>query len=127
MNFLDSLANSLLRIIERDSLSYEKLANKCKLSTRFITNIINRKSAPTIKTLQKMCKSIGCTPNDLLLPGIDEEREYRIPMRVKDYSYYFQQKKKVYYINCPRCTGVIDRDYQKFCACCGQKLSWVDF
>lgn len=127
MNFVNNLADSLLRIIERDSLSYEKLAHLCELSVRFVTKIIHRKSAPTIKTLQKMCESLNCSPNDLLLVDFDNNASYRIPMLIKDFSTTDYFGETITFVHCPRCKSVVDRDFQVFCSECGQKLNWRDF
>lgn len=28
---------------------------------------------------------------------------------------------------CPRCRCTVDREYMRFCACCGQRLGWTYF
>ena len=127
MNFVNNLADSLLRIIEKDCLSYEKLAHLCELSTRFITKIIHRKSAPTIKTLQKMCESLSCTPNDLLLGYYDNAASYRIAMPIVEFATADYLCEETYYPRCPKCKAFIDRDFQEYCSSCGQHLNWKNF
>lgn len=127
MNFLNNLSTALLRTIERDSLSYEKLAHTCDLSVRFITKIIHRQSVPTIKTLQKICESLNCTPNDLLLVSTEDSTSYRVPMLIKDFSTHDYQGEIFCFVYCPRCQKILDREFQVFCGECGQKLNWRNY
>ena len=50
--------------------------------------------------------------NDVKRPQAVEELMYRMPMPVKE--------DKV----CPRCGGKLEKEKQKFCAHCGQKIAW---
>lgn len=46
---------------------------------------------------------------------------YRWPMRVTEVHIY---KDETAYAPCPRCKGIIDREYQFFCDSCGQRIDW---
>ncbi len=127
MKFSDNLSTTLLRIIERDSLSYEKLAHLCDISARFMTKIIHRKSIPSLRTLQKMCDYLNCTPNDLLLGDYDSAASYRIAMPIVEFTNLNTFNEPVEFPLCPKCNAFIDRDYQAFCAECGQRLNWDNF
>ena len=50
--------------------------------------------------------------NDVKRPQAVEELMYRMPMPVQEDG------------KCPRCGGKLEKEKQKFCAHCGQKLSW---
>ena len=46
---------------------------------------------------------------------------YRIPKKVKKIRVY---PDNCFFGVCPRCNKSIDREYQTFCNCCGQRLDW---
>lgn len=46
---------------------------------------------------------------------------YRIPKKVKKIRVY---PDNCFFGVCPRCNNSIDREYQDFCNCCGQRLDW---
>ena len=46
---------------------------------------------------------------------------YRIPKKVKKIRVY---PDNCFFGVCPRCNKSIDREYQDFCNCCGQRLDW---
>lgn len=46
---------------------------------------------------------------------------YRIPKTVKKICVY---PDNCFFGVCPRCNNSIDREYQTFCNCCGQRLDW---
>lgn len=47
--------------------------------------------------------------------------EFRKSMLIKTFRHYRDGSE---YPNCPRCGTAIERDYQKFCDNCGQRLKW---
>ena len=47
--------------------------------------------------------------------------EFRKSMLIKTFRHYRDGSE---YPNCPRCGTAIERDYQKFCTSCGQRLKW---
>jgi len=49
---------------------------------------------------------------------------YRIPMPVIEVLLFASGDS---YPICPRCDEAIDREYMRFCDCCGQRLSWENF
>ena len=53
---------------------------------------------------------------------------YQTPMKLREKVLYRSQfeKNSYYYVyNCPRCEIPIDREFQKYCDRCGQKLDWI--
>ena len=46
---------------------------------------------------------------------------YRIPKKVKKIRVY---PDNCFFGVCPKCNNSIDREYQTFCNCCGQRLDW---
>lgn len=55
---------------------------------------------------------------------IYKELMYRVPMQVTTIIMY---KPDYGFPQCPKCEVTIERDYQKFCDRCGQKLSWKHY
>ena len=55
---------------------------------------------------------------------------YLTPMKLREKVLYRSQfeKHRYYYVyNCPRCEIPIDREFQKHCDRCGQKLDWIGY
>ena len=55
------------------------------------------------------------------LPTLAQARSYRFPMHVTRFT---PHPHGLTFPICPRCNGCLDREYLKFCNCCGQRLSW---
>ena len=75
--FLDNLSAALLRFCAARSLSYEEVAERCRISPRYFGEIVRRHTSPTLRTLEKICAGLDVTPNDLLLrrAGLDGPAE----------------------------------------------------
>lgn len=75
--FLDNLSAALLRFCAARGLSYEEAAERCRISPRYFGEIVRRHTAPTLRTLEKICAGLDVTPNDLLLrrAGLDGPAE----------------------------------------------------
>ena len=126
--FLDNLSGSVLRLCDINKLSYEAASERCDLSSRYFGDIARGKTAPTIITLEKLCKGFKLTPNDLLIPSsLWQELIYRKPMPVTQLrahrGYYGYSEYPV----CPQCGATLEREYQAFCDRCGQNLCWNYF
>ena len=53
---------------------------------------------------------------------------YRWPMRVtKAAVYQGGHERIIAFPRCPRCSTPMEREYQCFCECCGQRLDWRTF
>lgn len=55
---------------------------------------------------------------------------YQTPMKLREkvlYRTQFQKHSYYYVYNCPRCEIPIDREFQKYCDRCGQKLDWIGY
>ena len=53
---------------------------------------------------------------------------YQTPMKIQNkvaYPPHYSWNSYAYYYLCPRCNVPIDREYQKYCDRCGQKLDWI--
>ena len=122
--FLANLSRSLLEIIEENKLTYEKLAHRCNISTRYMSKIINCNATPSVKVLQKICNTTKRTPNQLLRIDTNEELSYRSPLRVTEIRTLTANRVKTQYMVCPRCECFLMRHNQQFCCECGQKLEW---
>lgn len=55
---------------------------------------------------------------------IEEMLSYRSPMLVKEIKVYRGGNS---YPICPRCDCTFEREYQRFCDRCGQRLKWTGF
>lgn len=79
--FLDNLSVSVLRICDRKNLTYDSASERCDISARYFGDIARRKSAPTIRTLEKLCAGLETTPNELLLdpPLYPRDAALRLP------------------------------------------------
>lgn len=51
-------------------------------------------------------------------------RSYRVPMPVREALSFFNGD---IYPLCPQCRETIDRDYQRYCDRCGQRLNWKKY
>ena len=60
-------------------------------------------------------------------PTAGEAESYRRPMRVSAVRRYPDCPEMASYPLCPRCVLPMQREYQAFCDCCGQALSWIGF
>lgn len=128
--FLGNLSAAVLRLCNSRKLSYEAASKQCKLSARYFGDIARGKTAPTILTLEKLCIGFDLTPNDLLLTASSIRREvsFRAPMRVSQVQYCrCAFGGYTCFPVCPRCEVSIEREYQRFCDYCGQRLDWEDF
>jgi len=65
--FLKNLSVSVLRICGQKDLTYEAASERCNLSSRYFSDIVRRRTAPSIVTLEKLCAGLQTTPNELLL------------------------------------------------------------
>ena len=92
-------------------MGYEKLAERCQISSRYFSNIVRKQSAPSILTLEKLCRELRKTPNQLLLP--------RDAALLLPYSSLLPA--------CPQCGGPLPELHLLRCAHCGQRLCWRAF
>ena len=126
--FLANLSDALLRLCERQELSYADAASLCGLSSRYLGAIICRRTRPSIRTLEKLCSGFGVTPNELLLAQNEQpELAYRAPMRITVVRSYRSFPANDSYPVCPRCDSTLDREYPRYCDRCGQYLDWSAF
>lgn len=128
--YLDNLSYTLLHICESKKLSYEKLAEKLDMSSRFIGKVIRRESNVTLKSLEKMCKAFDMTPNQLLRQpeAVYEELDHRDPLCVLSTQWFRSDDGKLVGIAlCPRCGNPLMHDDQPYCEHCGQMLDWSKY
>lgn len=72
--FLKNLPEALLKLCDRERLSYERAAERCGISARQFGNLARGRSAPSLQTLEKLCNGFGVTPDELLLGKEESER-----------------------------------------------------
>ena len=56
-----------------------------------------------------------------------QELSYRLPKTVTEAFFYKSHKGAEAYPICPTCKVPFEREYQKYCDRCGQKLDWTGF
>ena len=125
--FIDNLSSAVLKYCEDNSLSQEKVAERCNLSTQCMGNIIRKNVSPNMTSFEKICDGLNMTPDELLLSSETQEQlSYRIPKEVIDARLYrdIAFSADTYFSICPKCNTTLERDYQNFCDRCGQRLSW---
>lgn len=125
--FLENLSTAVLKICDRRNLSYEVASAQCDLSTRYFGEIARGKTAPTIKTLEKLCIGFGITPNDLLIPVPSPVLHIHDPMPVTQILCFHSFCGFAGFPICPSCGITLEREYQSFCDRCGQRLDWKDY
>lgn len=54
-------------------------------------------------------------------PSILHAVSYRIPLPVTEVVVFRSGDS---YAVCPRCDSLLDREYMRYCDCCGQRLAW---
>ena len=54
-------------------------------------------------------------------PSILDAISYRIPLPVTEVVLF---RSGDIYTVCPRCDSLLDREYMRYCDCCGQHLFW---
>ncbi len=105
--FSANLSSSILRLCGMYKLSYETASERCELSARYFAQIARGKTSPSILTLEKLCIGFDRTPNDLLI---------------------FQGTSSlIAFPVCPQCGQTMEREFQSYCASCGQCLDWERF
>lgn len=52
---------------------------------------------------------------------------YRIPMRVEDAIIFSHFPQDDIYYRCPRCQGLLEREFIAYCSACGQCLDWKGY
>ena len=105
-----------------ENMPYEKMAEKCALSSKFLSNVVRKTSVPSIDSLEKMCTAFKRTPNELL--RISADINYRIPMQVTAIRCFKLGIGFVSFPVCPQCKTTLEREYQTYCDRCGQRLDW---
>ena len=75
--FWDNLSAALLLFCAARGLSYEEVAERCRISPRYFGEIVRKHTSPTLRTLEKICAGLDVTPNGLLLrrAGLDGPAE----------------------------------------------------
>lgn len=124
--FSKKLSTSILSICDSRELSYETASELCDLSPRYFGSIARGQTAPSVNTLEKLCVGFERSPNELLgFAASKEELAFRIAAQVVHYRIYplFNGNFTTFPV-CPNCSGSVEREYQKFCSECGQKLFW---
>ncbi|MBO6940858.1 MAG: helix-turn-helix transcriptional regulator [Deltaproteobacteria bacterium] len=62
------LARQLKRQRRKARLTQRDLAEVANLSPEFVSRIERGVTSPSLETFLRLCQSLSCTPNDLLLP-----------------------------------------------------------
>lgn len=126
--FSDALSAAVLRLCKTHRLSYESAALRCGISPSHYASVARKSAAPSILVLEKICTGFQLTPNDLLVqPTIRQELCFRLPMPVTHVRRLQYRSGFTSYPICPRCKATFEREYQRYCDRCGQRLHWQEF
>lgn len=127
--FSKELSSAIQIICNSQHLSYGAASARCHLNERSLVSIARGQAVPTLHTFEKLCIGFERLPNDLLgFAAAQEEGVYRVAMRVIHFRLEpFGNGSYTAFPVCPRCGHSMGREYQSFCECCGQKLSWEGF
>ncbi len=112
----------ILHLCSSRGLSYEKAAELCGLSPRYFGSVARGQANASINTFEKLCNGFELTPNEL--PRLPPLSDLRMPMPVVENRFICGLGR---YPACPYCKLTLDREYQRFCDRCGQKLDWGDY
>ena len=124
--FLDNLSASLLQLCDAEHLSYEKASERCDCSPKHFSNIVCKRSYPSLKVFENICLGFHKSPNRLLGVGLDE-LSFRIPMPVAEVHIFPLIPGAPSFPVCPQCGSTLEREYLNYCCYCGQCLSWKHF
>lgn len=80
---------------------------------------MRREVDPKLPTVEKLCRGLSTTPDELLLPEMPHRLE---PMLVT--AFRALRSGDTYYPVCPGCHVTLEREYQSYCDRCGQRLDW---
>ena len=110
--FSDHLSENILRILDIKKWTYEIAAEFCDISPRNMGNIVWKKVQPKLFTIEKLCKGLHVTPNELLL---SEQRPGKFTMARA------VRGARAYYPVCPGCTIPCERGFWQPCESCKHK------
>lgn len=125
--FTKEFAAKLLKIIDERNLTIESVADLSKLSSRFISNLINEKQKPTLESFEKICSALQLEPNELLLNEKSKQPEKSKPMAVTKIFCRDRNNVYTYRAVCPACDKPLQSDWQSYCDRCGQRLNWEQY
>ncbi len=124
--FLENLSASLLRLCDAEHLSYEQASERCNCCSRHFSNIVCRRSCPSLNVFEQICLGFHETPNRLL--GVEQDAlSFRMPMPVVEVRMVSSHFGGTLFPVCPQCRRSIEREFQAYCDRCGQCLSWEQF
>lgn len=125
--FSAKLSASLLQLCETRRLSPEAAAQCCHLSSRRFCNLVHQESPPTMTDLESICQAFDVSPNELLGYPYSDDLRFRKCTAVISARLVRSSELNIIYPVCPQCHLPISREFQRFCSCCGQALSWEAF
>ena len=111
-----------LLLCETDSLPTDR-----KWCGRNILNQTEQKPDFLSVTTEKICANYHGTLNSPSLMDICQQLTYRQPMPVLQIRCFRYSGGTTGFPVCPRCGITMEREYQRFCDRCGQRLDWRSF
>ncbi len=124
--FLDNLSVSLLQICHTEELSYGKASARCGFCSKHFSNIIARKTCPSLDIFEQICLGFQKTPDQLLGVALGE-RAFRLPLPVTERRIVPSSSGMALLPVCPRCGSGVERPRQAYCDHCGQCLDWRQY
>lgn len=65
-NYLEAFAYNLDYIIQNEGISQSELAKRSNIGKSTISNYLNAKQMPTMKTISNICYALGCEFEDII-------------------------------------------------------------
>lgn len=124
--FSETLSDSILHVLHDKGLTYEAAASRCGFTSRHLSNIIRKRSSPSLDIFEEICVSLRQSPNDLLgLPSASPELARLIPAPVVTVIDRIRSDgSPVTAALCPFCETELEHSAFLYCPFCGQKLLW---
>jgi hypothetical protein len=85
----------------------------------FLNETFKRMTVKQVDDLTELVANSSLRKNSIAT--IIRELQYRKPTMPTSYALIGETD---FYYRCPRCQGILDREYVSYCNCCGQALAW---
>ncbi len=95
----DKVFERIQQLCQKQHLSLYRLAQKSELPYSSISNIIHRRTCPTVSTIEKLCKGFNITPSEFFdfvhYPLIDESLSEEEDELIRKYRSLSLRKRKL--------------------------------
>lgn len=120
--FLINLSHRLCELCRAGHITYDVAAKLCGITTAHFGAIVRGRRSPSITALEQICLGLDITPDTLLLDNTEYSKEQ--PRKICQVIQFQTLMHPTEYPVCPRCSTTLEREYQRYCDRCGQRLDW---